>query len=168
MNQNTVNRSKNYETYVRLANTKSSIVPIPIGQRLKMGWGYALTRLVENRKRLNFVAESRYMQILQRVKPLLANTSPLFERDYRHCNAEDALAMHAFISETFYWHLECTFHYDFMVYYAFNNCPFEDEIRKELRLYPFDTNSKEVQLQPDYLTFYKNVLRVQDRKYITL
>jgi len=170
MNETHSPTSKDYQLYCDLANSKSTILPIPKHLRMKKRWGYAQTRsLHEPQKALNRTVEGKYHNLLTKVKQLLAGQPfPIFERDYRYDDSEDALALHAFISYSFYWYLECSYCYDYRISYAFNNCLFEAEVRALLRFHPFDLRATEVQLKPDFINFYKNVLKVQDRKYITL
>jgi len=95
------------------------------------------------------------------------STQPVFERDYRYGKTENALAMHAFMSSTFYVYLECDVHYNYNVEYAFRRCLFEAEIRTMLTGYPFNTRSKEIRLKPDFNTFFQRMLSFQDRQYIS-
>ncbi|WP_146166541.1 hypothetical protein ABZR88_09695 [Mucilaginibacter yixingensis] len=100
-------------------------------------------------------------------KLLLKAEQPLvFERDYRYDNSESAFAMHAFISPTLYLYLECSPDCHYRVEYAFNSCKQEDELRKQLANYSFKGRTIESALQPDFSTFYTNVLRVQQAKHI--
>jgi len=90
----------------------------------------------------------------------------IFERDYRNCNAENAFAMHSLMSNSIYLYLECDYSFNYRIEYAFNNCPFEAEIKKLLRPFVLVNSSKEIQLKPDFNTYFATVLNVQDKKYI--
>jgi len=74
--------------------------------------------------------------------------------------------MHSFIMPNFYWVLYCEFTYTYAVDFAFYNCPYEVEIRKMLRPFPLDRQAKEKELQPNFKTFYQNVLKIQDPAFL--
>jgi len=168
MNETDVHTSKDRLYYEGLVNSKSTIVPIPKSEQMRKRWKVAQSRSLHTpQKALNALVEQRYHQVLTKVKQLISGTTPIFERDYRHDSRENALAMHAFIGEHIYLYLECDYSYKYQVEYTFHNCPFEHHIRAMLFTYPLDTRSKVTTLKPDFTTFYENVLRVQDRKYIT-
>lgn len=165
----TVNTSKEHELYMHLINTKSTLVPIPRHLRMKKRWAIAVNRDNNlSQKNRNLSVEVSYKSILTKAKKLLAQSRhPVFERDYRKDNTESALAMHAYLNNCFYFSLECDFVYNYQLEFAFNNCPFEAEIRELLRDLPFGVTAKEVTLKPDFSMFYLNVLKVQNKEHIT-
>jgi len=165
----TVNPSKLHELYEQLINTKSTIQPIPRNLRMQKRWSIAVNRTnfpIQRVRNLN--REGCYRSILLEVKKLFANTKhPMFERDFKNDNTESALAMHAYLTNSFYFNLECSFMYNYQIQYAFNDCPYEAEIRALIARTSEDSRPTEVKLKPDFATFYLNVLKVQDAKYIT-
>jgi len=119
----------------------------------------------------NETVESAFHSMLYKVKQLLREHQPnqtVFEKDFRFDNAHNAFALHAFISSSVYLYLECSMNYLYQLEYAFNNCKHEAVIRELLAAYIFTNRTKEVSLQPDFNTFYEGVLRVQDKKHITI
>ena len=166
---NTVNPSKQEELYLQLINTKSSIVPIPMQLRMRKRCSFAASRDNHvSEKERNRKLEVAYMSILTKVKTLFALcVHPIFERDYRRYNSESAMAMHAYLTNSFYFYLECDFLYNTQCEFALHNCPFEKQIRALLSEFPYGIHAKEVPLKPDFTMFYLNVLKAQDKRYIT-
>jgi hypothetical protein len=122
----------------------------------------------QEQQRTNTTVEVFYNSVLFNAKKLHGHSNqPRFERDYRNDRSESGLAMHAFLSDQFYFYLECDLHYDYNIEYAFFRCPFESEIRAMLKGYPCDTRAREANLKPDFPTFYKNVQAFQDKKFFT-
>jgi len=121
-----------------------------------------------SQKERNLKVEVSYTSTLKKAKALFAQcVHPIFERDYRKDNSESALAMHAYLTNSFYFYLECDYHCSYQVEFAFHNCPYKKEIRSLLHGFPCGIHAKEVQLEPDFAMFYLNVLKAQDKKYIT-
>lgn len=135
--------------------------------RLNKLWRTAQTRAnFQMQKMVNNNIELGYHRILRSAKQRLAShLQPVFERDQKQDDRDSATALHSFISNSFYFHLECDFQYDYRVTYAFCHCPYEQEIRELLSKYPFDARAKEVVLKPDFNTFYKAVLAYQHKRY---
>jgi hypothetical protein len=118
-------------------------------------------------QKLNECIESRYHRILNEVKKLLADEATIvFERDYRSDNTESSFALHAFLSNSFYFYIECNYVFQYQVEYAFNNCKYEAEIRKLLDNYTFTDRATEINLSPTYDDFYRNVLAYQSKSFI--
>ena len=116
----------------------------------------------------NNAIEATYMSILAKVKTRHSPSSyPVFERDYRHDNTDSAIMMHAFMSESIYWVLECDVHGKYNVQYAFHNCTFEKQVLALMDEYPLNTRCTELELQPAFPIFFQNVLRFQDKRYLT-
>jgi hypothetical protein len=169
MPENHVHHDKQRHFYLQLINTPPSIKQIPPNNRQTKRWHYAQRRdNMLGQKRDNIIVEGQFRSILAEVKKLSANEhTPVFERDYRKDNTESALAMHAYLSSSFYFFLECDILCEYRIAYAFHNCPYELAIRKLLEHYLLASRAKEQMLKPDFNTFYLNVLRVQDKQYIT-
>ena len=166
---NTVNTSKQHELYIQLINAKTSIQPIPMQLRMRKRCGVAKFRDNNlSQKERNVKVEAAYMYVLMKAKKLFAQcTHPIFERDYRRDNSESAMAMHAYLNNSFYIFLECNFRYDMQVDYAFHNCPYEKDIRAILNDFSVGIEPKEVELKPDFTMFYLNVLKAQDKRHVT-
>jgi hypothetical protein len=147
---------------------KGTIKPIPVHERIPKKWVEAKRKYSHTQQhRDNLLAEHSFMQLLKQATQLLKGEhKTAFNRDYRGCNATDAFAMQVFICPSFYLYLECSYDFVYRVKYAFNSCRHEGEIRKLLNGYLLKGRAKEVQLKPDFNTFYKNVLAVQDPKHI--
>lgn len=119
----------------------------------------------------NETVESAFHSMLYKVKQLLKqhqSNQTVFEKDFRFDNTQDAFCLHAFISSNVYLYLECSLDYVYRIEYAFNNCRHEAAIRELLDAYVFIGRTKEVELQPDFSTFYAGVLRIQEKKHITV
>jgi hypothetical protein len=142
----------------------------PLAKENQFSKRWHIAQSLQNRpqQRLqNDAVEFDYHRILDVVKRLyLKHGEVYFDRDYKHDKTENCLAMHSFMTPTFYWYLECDFCYDFRVEYDFCNCPFESSILAMLKPYPMDRASKRIQLKPDFNTYYNGVVKVQDAKYI--
>ena len=121
----------------------------------------------QTQKGVNAGVELAYKKVLAKAKHLLAHYSQLvFEKDQRE-DMEDSFAIYSFLSATFFARLECDITHQYRVEYAFCNCLFEAELRALLTSYPLKDRSVEINLAPDYNTFYKKVLQYQDKQYIT-
>lgn len=119
-------------------------------------------------KQTNRTIESSFIRLLAKAKELSkGDRQPIFERDYRHDKTDSETIMHAYMSSTIYLLLECDYQFNFAIQYSFNNCPFEKELTALMIGYPYDLHSTNVDLKPDFNTFYRNVLNYQDKKYIT-
>ncbi|MCJ8210810.1 hypothetical protein MUY27_13920 [Mucilaginibacter sp. RS28] len=140
----------------------------PEKQPFKKRWIAGLRRAESiHQNTLNGSVSYCYRDILTKAKQLLKEHEHLvFEKDFRYDNNDNAFILHAFISSTLYFILECELCYDYKVDYAFNNCPVEAEIRKLLQVYPINERANEVKLRPDFNTFYHNTLRYQPSQYI--
>jgi hypothetical protein len=118
-------------------------------------------------KKENSIIEGTFMRAVDRAKKLLTQTPiTYFERDERKDTSHSPFAMHTFLSRSLYLHLECNIMCEFQIQYAFNHCSYEKEIREMLKSYPLEGRVKEVELSPDFSTFYDAVLRFQDKKFI--
>lgn len=140
--------------------------PIPRRKNTKR-WKIAQTRGVHPAQvGRNECVEASYHEVLTALKSHYLTPGEIYyERDLKHVQ-DDWLGMHSFVSEHFYWQLYCAAYYDYEIEFAFNDCPYESEIRKMFRAYPLDRQAKEIQLQPDYATFYRRVLSIQPAEFI--
>lgn len=143
--------------------------PLPKKHRFMKRWVIAEKR--ENHEQqtgTNRCTEAAYHRIIEAIKSrYFIPGTEYFERDYKRDKTENCLAMHSFIMPSFYIYLESSFTYDYRVEYAFNNCSFEAELRAMLKPFPLDRQATEVKLQPDFKTFYDNIMRIQDQRFIT-
>ncbi|WP_295791978.1 hypothetical protein [Mucilaginibacter sp.] len=153
---------KSFQTVGTIINTH-----FPIRRKHGKRWKWAQTRGSNPAQvRQNDCCEHSYHEVLNLVKTHHLKPGDVFyEKDSKHDTSE-FLAMHGFMTSTFFWRLDCAAYYDYEIEFAFNNCPFEAEIRRCLRAFPLDRQAKEIQLKPDFKTFYNNVLKVQPSEFI--
>ena len=114
----------------------------------------------------NGCVEHSYHEVLTFVKTFHLQPGEVYYEKNLKYDKKEFLAMHGFMTSTFYWRLDCAAYYDYEIEFAFNNCPFEVEVRKLLRAYPLQRQAKEIQLKPDFKTFYDTVLKVQPSEFI--
>ncbi len=119
-------------------------------------------------KMQNECVEAAYHRVLQTVQQLIITHGgdTVYEQNHKF-NPESYTGMHSFTSSMFYWRLDCELNYNYEVYYAFHNCPYENEVRQLMKPYPLDRTTHEHHFPQGYDTFYKTVLVVQDPIYIT-
>ncbi len=118
-------------------------------------------------KKENNMVEGAFMDLLKQSKKLLTQPKLIyFERDERKDASHSMFTMHTFLCKSFYVHLECSITYNFLVEFAFNNCPHETQIRGLLSCYALQGKIKERAFQPDFNTFYSAVLAFQDKRFI--
>lgn len=95
---------------------------------------------------INKLTETAYHQMLVKVKALYATVNEyVFEKDTRQDSTYNASTMHQFICRSLYFELECNFNDTYWVNIRFEQCPFENEIRKLLHCYPLNLRSKYVE-----------------------
>jgi hypothetical protein len=145
----------------------TSIQPISMHSRIPKRWVLAKRRNGVQQQLHNEAIESEYQRTLAKAKQLLKSQGEIyFNRDYKNDNTENAFLLHAFMSDSFYFTLECSMTFVYQVEYAFYNCLHEKELRKHLSTYTLSQHSKEVDLQPTFKTFYQTVITVQDKRYL--
>lgn len=132
--------------------------------KAKKKWIISTTRSGwENQKRANELLEQSYHRLIASVKKDYSQSEErYFERDYKYDQDEGYLAMHCFLTPTFYVYLECDLALNYHIEYAFNNCPYERKVRREFEHFTFGNAIKEVELKPDFKTFYKRTLEYND------
>ena len=143
--------------------------PLPKKHYRRKSWITAQSRTTETHKyqrMRNEATEGDYHRIIAGVKLYLKPGEIYFERDYKNERTDDFISMHCFMSATCYLSLHCDILYDFLVEYAFNNCPFEAAIREMLKPHPLDTRATEKELQPDFKTSFERTLKFQEQQYI--
>lgn len=114
----------------------------------------------------NETLEGCFMHLLYKVRQLIkGQASTVFERDYRSDNSDSSLAMHAFMTDSIHLYLFCSLNFEYRIEFAFCNCPHEQAIRKLLDAFIFQGRTTEVQLQPDFNTFFRNVQVYQHSRY---
>jgi hypothetical protein len=144
----------------------TSIQPIPVHQRIPKRWVLARRKNGVQQQLHNESIESQYHRTLAKAKQLLKSQPSLyFERDYKHDNRENAFLLHAFMSDSFYFTLECSMSFVYQVEYAFKSCKHEATIRELLDTYSFKLSAKEVELA-DFNSFYDTVITVQHQRYV--
>jgi hypothetical protein len=114
----------------------------------------------------NQIMDTYYPFLVTKVKLLLAPAKPIvFERDYKKLPSDSLIAIHAFLSPSVYFRLDCDAAFNYSMDYAFHHCPHEQEIRALMRSYQLADKAKEVSLKPDFPTFYKNVRAFQGNRF---
>jgi hypothetical protein len=131
-------------------------------------WIIASTASQHKQKKMqNECVESAYMRVINAVKRLYLKPGTIYyEKDSRQDKSESATSMHSFITSNFYWHLHCSYLYEYEVEFAFNDCEFEAYIKAMLIPFPLDRQATERKLRPDFNTFFETVLQVQDKCYL--
>ena len=116
----------------------------------------------------NSCVEAAYHRAIVAAKELilLHGGDTIYEQDHKH-DANSYTGMHSFVTSTFYWRLDCELNYNYEVYFAFHNCPYEAPIRKLMEAYPLDRTTHQFKPQIGYVAFYSKVLEVQDPINIT-
>ena len=140
----------------------------PINQRQPTKrWVIAQARPEKLTVMQNNCTEVAYHSVIDAVKKLhLKPNEVYYERDLKNDKSQGSLGMHSFMTPNFYWVLYCEFTYTYAIDFAFYNCPYESELRTMLRPFPLDRQAKEKELQPNFKTFYQNVLKIQDPVYL--
>jgi hypothetical protein len=131
-------------------------------------WAIAQGRGTNPRQAMqNSNTENAVHRIIAAIKTRYLKTGDVyFERDYKQDKEESIFDMHCFMCSTFLIRLDCVLYYDFEVEFAFDNCPFEAEIRAMLNAGPLDTQAKEITLQPDFKAYYEHVLSYHRAEFI--
>jgi hypothetical protein len=107
----------------------------------------------------------QYELVLGKVKELYQGSGEIcYERDFKHDN-ENPFTIYSFLTSTFWWFIECDFTYNINIKYQFDNCPYEEEIR---RLFLHFNVSMEVieDTKPSLPAFHKAVLAYQKPQFI--
>jgi hypothetical protein len=144
----------------------TTLSPVRV-QRANKFWAIAQGKPDKQLKVRNECTEHAYQRIITFIKQQhLKPEETFFERNYKRDKDDGLCGMHSFITSTFYWRLDCPPHYSYEVEFAFENCPYEADVRHMLRAYPLDRQATEKILQPNFKTFYETVLTVQDKQYI--
>lgn len=140
----------------------------PIQQRGTKRWVAAQTKGPFKQKLMqNNSIESAYHRVIAIVKSALAGQSiTYYDRDLKKDKSQGLYVMHSFITNSFYWRLECDLCCDYRIEYAFHNCPYEVDIRKLMRAYPLDRATRLKQFPTDLPTFYASVMRLQHKQFI--
>ncbi|RVU01276.1 hypothetical protein EOD41_04730 [Mucilaginibacter limnophilus] len=151
----------------------SEAMPIPQERKRKPyreqpRWRVAQLRTDHKLQKMqNECVEAAYHRVLQTVKQLIMKHGGdiIYERNHKF-NPESYTGMHSFTSSTFYWRLDCELNYNYEVYFAFHNCPFEETVRVMMLPFPLDRTTHEHQFPQGYDIFYQTVLEVQDPIFI--
>lgn len=75
------------------------------------------------------------------------------------------ISIYCFMTQHFYFYLECDMMLRYRVEYQLFNCPFEQEILKAMKQTILRSHSTEIMKMPNYPAFFKEVLRVQPEKF---
>jgi len=105
-----------------------------------------------------------YRLVLEKVKERYQMPGEVyFERDYTHDSSE-SFKIYSFITNTFYWYIECNLNFQIVINYDFNGCIYEPEIRKLFRSHILAEHITHTPM--DIADYLKGVIAFQDRKYI--
>lgn len=139
----------------------------PLKQRGSKRWIAAQTKGPFKQKLMhNNNVEAAYHRVIELVKFIIAGKSILYyEKDLKRNEELGLYGMHSFFTEHFYWWLECDLCCDYQIRFAFEECPYEEEIRKKMEAYPLDRSTIEKEFQCDLYTFQQTVLRLDGPEY---
>lgn len=159
--------TEKYKHLSKKAHLLLSIADVKPLPRLTKCWILAERRSKDQRQnRLNIHIEGYFMEALRKAKRLLAQSpQTAFERDYRRSSTENAQAMHAFMSSTFYFYLECDPLFHYKVEFAFHHCPYEQQIRTLISKFQVDAEVSERIFKEGFATYFKQALAFQDSKF---
>ena len=103
----------------------------------------------EMQKEANRNTEAKFHEIVAAAKHLKPE-DVFYEHDYRYEERDNQFVMHFFLMRSFFIYLECDSYYDYKVRFAFDYCPFENEIRDLIGPFPIDWPCSEVPFDPDF------------------
>lgn len=111
--------------------------------------------------------EFAYHEVIQKVKTQFMQPGEVYlEKGHKRDN-ENPFTMHVFITTTLYLRLTCHLDCSFEMTYAFNDCPYEQEIRVLLRNHYFTAHGKEHPLEPSHLAYFDRVRAYNNEKLPT-
>jgi hypothetical protein len=121
----------------------------------------------EHLKYYNPLVETAYMNLLTKVKALYATKQEyVFERDLKENDNHNCTSMHSFLTSSLVLELECgLLDYKLYVHYDFDNCPFEQEIRKLLDAYPFKRAALHSPKEQGVAAYFKAVVAFQGKQH---
>lgn len=116
----------------------------------------------------NDAIEAAYHKVIAAVKELVLKHGgdTIYERDLK-LDPECFVGIHSFFTSTFYWQLDCDFDNTLLIGYAFDRCPFKDEVRELMSTLQIDGNSHQQDFANGYSGFYEAVINGVDSTYIT-
>ncbi|WP_113652239.1 hypothetical protein [Pedobacter namyangjuensis] len=123
-------------------------------------------------KMQNGNVEASYHQLLKRVVALYSNLANKAERVVVEMNMKshplESHRMHAFLTPSFAFHLECDVLNRYKVEYCFENCPFEEQIKQMFARHFYNAHTLVEIKKPSYKAYFDEVLRVQPERFIRL
>ena len=135
----------------------------------KPRWKLAQSKqhLDERQQRANRRTTSQYFEVLKAVKTLHMpkHSEPAFERDYTKHPDNSGIAIHCFMTKSFCWYLCCGASLEYILYYAFDNCPFEDEVNTLISSFSPNYYIQPYVIHPDLPTAFKRHLRLEDSSF---
>jgi len=150
------------------ANIETPIINThyPTKRKTHKYWTSAMTSSQFKQKKMhNENIETSYHNVIDYVrKNHFRQVEIFFNLDHK-TGIDGVTGMHSFITSSFYWRLDCTLLRDYEITYAFNNCPYEAEIRALMRAYPLDRVTTAKEMTPDYDAFFKAVIDIQIAEY---
>ena len=111
--------------------------------------------------------ERMFMQIIECVKTHYLKPNELvFEHDSRKDTTLNSSPMHTFITKNLFLELECTYgKYECVVLYDFQDCSFEQEVRKLLKPYPLSVAAKHEPRAGGVAAYFNRVYQFQNGKH---
>ncbi|MGY3215301.1 hypothetical protein [Mucilaginibacter sp. HD30] len=143
--------------------------PKPRRYREQPRWLVTKSRTDQKYQKMqNESVEAVYHRIITLAKQLilLHGGDTIYEQDHKS-NPDSYTGMHSFVTSTFYWRLDCELNYNYEVYYAFHNCPYEQQVRELMHPFPLYCTTHEFKPKQGYEAFYTTVLEVQNAIHIT-
>ncbi|WP_143822063.1 hypothetical protein [Mucilaginibacter pedocola] len=108
----------------------------------------------------------QYQRVLLEVMQLdYFKDQPYFNRDYKDDGSEPFL-IHSFVSETFYWRIECNMVFEIVIEYCFENCPVEGLVWASIAWHRLHKYAIRKVLNKPLAELHKGTLAFQDPKYI--
>lgn len=121
---------------------------------------------------MNPAIEQLYHAAVSKIKPLFAALPNPYDRviiQLNHKNEPlDPMGLFCLMSSTFYFFIECDFKNDYRVEYMFHNCPIQAEVMQMIDSMSLRSYSTEVVQKKDYDEMFKQSLRSQPERFITL
>jgi hypothetical protein len=121
-------------------------------------------------KAFNPVVQGMYFAILKKTKELYKGLPSKEDRIIIELNNEqdptDSHGLFTLLTPSFFFYLECDIKNNYRIEYLFHDCPVEQEIQKLIDRFAMRSYSTETVKQPDYPTFFRQVLSCQPDRFI--
>lgn len=118
----------------------------------------------------NYLLNAVFMRLIERIKTLYKHSGiVVYERNHRNDSSLNPTIMHSFITKTLLLELECEYvHHRCELYFDFNNCPHEAQIKMWLKEYPFAVSTIQKTPRGGIAAYFDRILAFQgDSHFIT-